>query len=615
MASQNPLLRFLGFIWSGIDGLRKVLHLVLLVVLFSTLVGAISGGVPVPPSNAALVLSPSGFLVDELEGDPFTRALAELEGNPVQQTLVRDITKALRLAADDDNVPAVVLRTDDLLGGGLTKLEDVARSMQQFRESGKKIYAYGSFFSQEGYYLAAHADEVWLHPNGGLFLTGYGVFNNYFKDALEKLKVDWNVFRVGTYKSYAEPYLRNDMSAEDREASQAWLDDLWSSYIAAVAEARDLAPEDVRRIADDLGATLASGEGSWADIMLEAGLVDALKNRNEVAAELVERFGFSDDAGERYNSVSVPTYLAGKGLADTVASSGDAVAVIVASGPVVNGEAPPGQIGGDSTAALIRRAVNDTDIKALVLRVDSGGGSVFASDVIQDELQAFKATGRPIVASMGSVAASAGYWISASADRIYASPNTITGSIGVVGMFPTFERSLASVGVYSDGVGTTALAGQFRADRALNPPARALIQRLIEDDYERFISGVARFRGIDKDAVDRIAQGRVWSGADALEIGLVDRFGGIDDAIEGAAELLETPLDSLHVVYITRELSPIASLFMELTDMATAHGLTPPARTIGPAERVWRGLRQGFGYLNRYNDPKGVYSECFCSIY
>lgn len=614
MASSNPIVRVFAFLWSGVDGLRKVLHLVLLLVIFSVLVGAIPGGVPESAKNAALMITPAGYLVDELQGDAFSRAIDELQGQAIPQTLVRDITEALERAANDDNVPAVVINTDSLYGGGLTKLEEIAKAMLSFQSSGKPIYAYGSFYSQEGYYLAAHADSVWLDPKGGIFLTGYGAFNNYFKDALDKLEIDWNVFRVGTYKSYAEPFLRNDMSEADREASSAWLGDLWGGYLAGVISARQIDAEAFLALSSKLDETLTASSSSWAELAVEKGLVDALKSRSERDAQFLALFGEGRDEVERFNGVSMEDYLTARRLLKPRPSVGDAVAVVVASGPVVDGEAPPGQIGGDSTARLIRKARLDDDVKALVLRVDSGGGSVFASDVIQDEILAFKATGRPLVASMGSVAASAGYWISASADQIFASPNTITGSIGVVGMFPTFNRTLEKLGVHTDGVGTTPLAGQFRADRALNDSARTIIQKMVEDDYDRFIGGVASYRGMEKSAVDKIAQGRVWSGADAYEIGLVDEFGDLDSALDSAAQLAGLNLGSYVVKYVRQDTSPLEAFVAEFTQMARRQGVGANSATAGRA-RVWSMLHDGLSYLGRFNDPKGVYAECFCTMY
>ncbi len=615
MAEKGPIAKMFQYLWYGVDGIRKLLHLGLLLMLFALVLSAIPSDMPVLPVEAALVINPNGVLVDELAGDAYDRAVAELQGEPIRQALVRNIVSAIDAARDDPNVPGLILELDSLSGGGITKLETIAAAVQRFSAAGKPVYAYSSFYSQPSYYIAAAADEVWMHPHGGVFMTGFGNFQNYFRSAIDKLDIDWNVFRVGKYKSYAEPFTRDSMSEESRTASLAWLDDLWGSYISGVGAARDIEPATLQGLVDGLAEQLAANNGSWAEVSVQAGLVDRLLDRPAMLQELASLFGASSDDDGSYNGVGYLDYLANRQLGVVPAASDDTVAVVVASGPVVNGEAPPGQIGGDSLAALIRAARLDDDVRALVLRVDSGGGSVFASDVIQAELQAFKATGRPFVASMGSVAASAGYWISAAADRIYASPTTITGSIGVVGMFPTFERTLGRVGVSTDGVGTGALAGQFRPDRALSDDAQAVIQQLINADYDRFIGGVAEYRGMEKAAVNEVAQGRVWSGADALELGLIDAFGEIDTAIAAAADLAGLDVDSYATRYVEQPLSPIERLLLEFSGSSGLVGLLPTApnrdgRNLARRATAW--FTSYSDILGQYNDPKGVYSLCFC---
>ena len=616
MTQRNPLVRGLRFVWNGLDFVRKFLHLIVLIVLFSALLGAFSSSVPQLPSNAALLLNPQGYLVDELEGDAVTRALDELQGTAVRQTLVRDITDALDWARDDNAVQAVVLDLDGLLGGGPTKLEAVARAIEKFKTSGKPVHAFGSFYSQQSYYIAAHADEIWLNDNGGVFFDGYGVFRNYFREAIDKLDIEWNVFRVGSHKSFAEPYLRNDMSAEDRDSSLVWLTDLWQRYLADVSAAREIDANIVDSFANNLDNVLATAGGDWASAALETGLVDRLASRPEMRAFMMEIVGEDSESDGTYNAVELQRYVRSKRILnpEDIGDSNN-IALVVASGPVVDGRAPPGQIGGDTTAELIRRARTDDSVSALVLRIDSGGGSVFASDVILAEILAFKATGRPVVASMGSVAASAGYWLAAPADRIYAMPTTITGSIGVVGMFPTFEKSLANLGVHSDGVGTTELAGQFRLDRALSERAKRIIQTFVNQDYDRFITGVAQYRGMEKAAVDAVAQGKVWSGEDAREIGLVDEFGGVDAAIAAAAELAGIEPGAWHVKPIAQELTPTQELLLQLTEATAAAGIRLPAGRPGVGSRLWASLQERFTVLDRYNDPRAVYSLCFCNLH
>ncbi|MEM7276610.1 MAG: signal peptide peptidase SppA [Pseudomonadota bacterium] len=614
MAQRGVLVRVLSFFWRGLDGVRKILHLLLLLLLLALVVGAFSPAVPQLPGNAALLVRPIGYLVEELEGDAYARAIDELQGTAIPQTLLRDVVDSLRYAAKDDNVPAVVLELDSFLGAGMSKLQTVAAAIDEVKAAGKPVYAYASYFSQSSYYLASNADHVWMNPQGGLLLTGFSSYRNYYKQALDTLAIEWNVFRVGDYKSYAEPYLRNDMSDEDRSSTERWLGSLWSAYVADVAEARSIPESGIEAFANELGNELAVNDVSWGELAVSTGLVDRLVNKPEFREALIAEFGASDDDEAQFKSVPMRAYLAGQRLLETQIPDEAVVAVVIASGPVVNGEAAPGQIGGDSTAALIREARLDPNVKALVLRVDSGGGSVFAADVIQAELQAFKASGKPFVASMSSVAASAGYWISAGADKIFASPTTITGSIGVVGMFPTFQNTLAKIGVHTDGVGTTDLSGQLRPDRAMNEPARKIFQQLIDKDYDRFISGVAEYRGLAKERVDAIAQGRVWSGADALDLQLIDAFGGLDDAISQAAQLADLG-EVYRVDYQEQTLTPFEQMVLDLTAGGAHFGLNKRSdQSSSGAKRLLQQLEATLNDVARFNDPRGVYSECFCNI-
>lgn len=615
MAEGNKLFRILGFIWHGFDGIRKFLHLLVLLVIFGAVIGVVSSSVPELSSKAALVIDPEGFLVDELEGDPMSRALAEIQGNPVQQTLVRDITEALDWAADDERIHAAVLDLDALLGGGPTKLRAVARAVERFKGSGKPVYALGSSFSQQGYYIAAHADEIWLNDDGGVLLNGYGLYKNYYKGAIDKLAIDWNIFRVGTHKAFAEPFLRNDMSDEDRSSSELWLNDLWDQYRSDIATARGIDTAVLDELVNNLDRKLSESDDSLAEIALNANLVDKLSSRPDMNSELIELVGESRSHKGRFSEIRLDDYVASQKLMNPENVSGSAnIAVVVAAGPVVDGSAPPGQIGGDSTADLIRTARTDDTVKALVLRVDTGGGSVSATHVIAEELAAFKATGRPIVASMGSVAASAGYWISATADKIYAQPTTITGSIGVVGMFPTFQNSLNKLGISTDGVGTTELAGQFRADRALSDQARTIIQQLVNRTYDSFITGVAEHRGMEKSAINEIAQGKVWSGEDAREIGLVDEFGDIDAAIAAASDLASIGDTDYGVKYIRQELTPTQQLFLQFAGAAARLGIWSGHGTNSPMQRILANVADQLRDLSRFNDPRGVYSHCLCAL-
>ena len=615
MSSGNFFIRFFSAIWRGINGLRKVLHLVLLLFIFMLVFGVMSGEAPpILPHKAALVVQPVGALVEQMTGDPYERAIAELMGNAQPQTLVKDVVDALEAAKNDGKIAAVHLELSALTSAGIDKLERIASAIQSFRESGKPVIASADFYSQQGYYLAAHADEVYLNPEGIVFLQGYSAFRTYYKDALDLLRIDWNVFRVGNYKSFAEPYTRMDMSPEDRESRQRLVDHLWSSYQEHVVAARGLAEDAIDDYARNLVAHTEAAGGDLAIVARDRGLVDELLGRTELRDVMIGHVGPDADDDTRYSAVGMSEYLSQLALRRASKENADNVAVIVAAGSILDGSQPPGSIGGDSTAALLEKALEDESIRAVVLRVDSGGGSAFASEVIAEEVRKLQAAGKPVVASMGSVAASGGYWISMDADKIYASPTTITGSIGIVGMFPTFQRSMAAVGVAADGVGTTPWSGQLRPDREMNDDARQLFQIVINDGYRDFINGVAAGRDLDVDYVDKIGQGQVWSGEEAIANGLVDELGGLDAAIAGAAEL--AGLEHYGQKLIETEMSPTEQLLLDLLTTFARVGLDPAvfATSPTPIEQFANRFHALVAQVAQFNDPKGVYSYCFCEI-
>ncbi|HEY4973884.1 MAG TPA: signal peptide peptidase SppA, partial [Steroidobacteraceae bacterium] len=428
----------------------------------------------------------------------------------------------------------LVIDTDDMGSAGQAKLEELARAIAAFRHSGKKVIARGTYFLQSQYYLAAQADEVYLDPFGFVLLDGYDRYRMFFKDALDKLSVDMHLFRAGKFKSAAEPFIRHDMSPEDREESDAYLQALWRGYRSAVSSARNLKAEAVAQYANSYVSAVAAAGGDTAKVAKDSGLVTGLKTQQEVEDQLIDLAG-SDSAGKSYRQVSVADYLRATHAEDKQRGKGAAIGVIVASGEILDGKQSPGTVGGESTAQLLREARQDDEIRAVVLRIDSPGGSVLASEQIYREVLALKKDGKPVVVSMGDVAASGGYYIAAAADQIIASPNTITGSIGVFAQIPTFSRSLAKLGINVDGIGTTPLSGATRLDRSLSPDAARLVQITVDHAYEEFLARVAKGRGKTREAIDAIAQGRVWSGMDARQQGLVDRLGGYDDAVTEAA--------------------------------------------------------------------------------
>lgn len=616
MTSKNLFIRMFSAIWSGADGLRKVLHLLLLVFVFLMFFGALSDAPPLLPDKAALVVKPYGFLVEQIDGDPFDRALAELVGDGKPQTLVRDIVDALNYAKDDDRIELVYLELSSMLGAGLSKLQYVAAAIEDFKTSGKPVIASADFLSQQGYYLAAHADEVYLHPDGVVFLRGYGRFRNYYKDAIDLLRIDWNVFRVGTHKSFVEPYTRMDMSDEDRESTVQLIDQLWSLYQLDVETARDLDDGKIAEFSNNFLEKVAASGGDIATAARDDALVDELLTRTEIRDLLIGYVGEDEQNPDSYNAANMYDYLAQMRILSGSKVKSRNVAVIVAAGDILFGSQPPGTIGSDSTAELLRRARNDDSVKAVVLRVDSPGGSSFASEIIADEIIALQDAGKPVVASMGSVAASGGYMIAMRADRVFASPSTITGSIGIFGMFPTYQRTLNTIGIATDGVGTTPWSGALRPDRAMSEQAKQLFQLVIDDVYHDFISDVAESREMELDAVDAIGQGQVWTGMDALNNGLIDELGALDDAIRTAADLGGLGADGYGIKYIEQELSPSEQIIVDLLGAALTMGvdLSRWTKRVTLVDKIAQDVVEKTGPLLRFNDPKGVYSHCLCDI-
>jgi len=613
---KNLFVRVLSGIWSGVDGFRKILHLLLLLFVFAIFVSALSGSVPQLPHRAALFIQPVGAIVEEMEGDPFDRAIAELLDEAQPQTVLQDIIDALEYASDDDRIEAVHIELSAMGPAGLPKLQRIARAIEAFRESGKPVIASADFMTQQAYFIAAHADEVYLNPEGGILLQGYGRFRTYFADAIEKLKLDWNIFKVGTYKSAVEPFERMDMSDADREATVNLIEQLWGTYLEEVAAAREIDVAELEEYTDAFVDVVAAADGDLALAAQEGQLVDELLTRTQLRELLIGYVGAEDDSDVNYSAIGMHEYLAHVDLLNGETVAEENVGIIIASGTIQGGAQPPGTIGADSTAELLRRARDDESVKAVVLRVDSPGGSAFASDVIANEIAALQDAGKPVVASMSSVAASGGYWISVGADRVFASPTTITGSIGIFGMFPTYQRTAAYLGLANDGIGSTPLSGQLRPDRAMTDETRRLFQLVIEEGYDDFIGRVATYRGMEKSEVDAVGQGRVWTGADALERGLVDELGGLEEAIAFAAELVDLAEDDYGRKWIRTELSPTEQMIVDMLGTAKSFGLQLDflQKRPGSLQRIAGKLEEALAPLTRFDDPKGVYAHCLCTF-
>ncbi len=618
MAKPNIFVRFFRFLWRVLGVLRALVQVLILLLIVGLILVAFQGTVVEVPDTAALVIAPSGQLVDELSDDPFVRAISESQGVPPGETLARDVTDALQAAADDDRIRAVVLSLGRLEGGGLTKLRDIADAVEAFRESGKPVVAMGDAYTQVQYYLAAHADTVFMHEFGAVYLDGFGYFRAYFREALEKLRIDMNVFRVGEFKSFVEPFTRDDMSAEDREAARRWLESLWAVYRSDVAQARGLEAEALNAYANELADRVEAADGDLARVAVEAGLVNELSGRLDFERYMVDLVGKGDNGDPGFSAIGHADYLRAIRLGRAARQEAN-VGVIVASGQIMDGEAPPGTVGGDTLAERVRIAAEDDTVDAVVLRVDSPGGSMLASEVVFEALNGLKDTGKPLVASMSSVAASGGYYIAMPADEIWADAATITGSIGVGALLPTFQRSLAELGVRTDGFGTTRLSGQAEPVRDLGPDARRIVQSSVEEAYRQFIERVAASREMSVERADSLARGRVWIGGDALELGLVDNLGNLDGAIAVAAERAGLKRDEYGVRYIQEEtgfrerfamgMVSVGNRVLEWAGVSRV-GLPGGGGLATLVEQIDTELRS----LARFNDPRNLYFHCFCEL-
>jgi protease-4 len=621
MSGSNPIVRVFGFIWRLIEqlikGIRVLVFLFIVVLVLSALSGLSGGGITVPDSGA-MIIAPTGFLVEQAEGDPLDRALLAMEDGETQ-TIVREVIKSLEFAADDDRIQAVVLLPGYLQGGGLSKQQAIAAALDKYRASGKRVIAMSDSYDQSQYYLAAHADEIYMHDFGFVLIEGFGYFKTYFADALENLQIDVNVFRVGEYKSFVEPYLRNDMSEEDKEASERWLQGLWSIWERDVAAARGIEPDALDHYINDVVLVLKESGGDAGKAAVDAGLVDGLMSHQDFRKYMIDYVGVSADEPDTFEQIDYRNYLVAVEMENgkDEAESASTVAVIVASGEIVDGEASPGTIGSATLTRLIRQVTNDDSVAAVVLRVDSPGGSMFASEVVLDQLQELKASGRPLVASMGSVAASGGYYISMEADEIWAAETTISGSIGVGAMFPTFQRSLNKLGVTVDGFGTTRLTGQLSAVRPLGDDARELLDVSVRSAYDVFITKVAAARDIDVQRVDEIAQGRVWIGEDAYQIGLVDELGGVTAAVASAARLAGLAEGEYKTIYVERELTVAEKVLLSyarLLGMLFATSDNPTGGVASVLQRLVGSIESELALLQTWNDPRGIYYHCMCEV-
>ena len=578
-----------AFLTSARNFTLNALFLLFLVIALFAVLDAFES--PPVPAGGALLINPEGAMVEESRAfDPFSGFLG---GDELMEADIHEIVRALDHAAEDDRIKMVVLKLDDLASASAAHAELLGAALSRIRGAGKQVVSVADNYSQSQYAIASHADGVYMNPEGAVLLFGYGAYPPYFKGLFDNLKLDVHVFRVGEYKSAVEPFIRDDMSDPAREANQALVDGLWATYRQAVLDNRQLDAEPFDRYTNAFDQALAQANGDTARAALESGLVDELMSADQMRANIAATVGWDGDGN--INGIGYRRYL--RALGPSTEQSGN-IGLVFLRGVI--------QMGDDRDAAaaenlveLIRKARKDDSVKALVVRVDSPGGSAFASELIRQELELVQLAEKPVVVSMGSVAASGGYWVSATADRILAQPTTITGSIGIFALLVGMERAMSEIGVTSDGVGSTPYSGGFNPLRPLGEPMRRVMQASIDHGYDQFINLVARGRDMTPEAVDAVAEGRVWLGSRALELGLIDGLGDLSDAVAEAAKLAN--LDDYSTKRFSTPLSPRDVLIQQLMDVA---GISP---TPVPLADV---LSEANMLLKSFNDPRHTYAIC-----
>ncbi|SHF83592.1 signal peptide peptidase SppA [Vibrio gazogenes] len=564
---------------------------------------------------SALVLNLSGPIREQATYVQSVDSIAtSLLGDSLpKENILFDIVDTIRHAKDDEQISGLVLSLGEMSETNLTKLRYIAKAINEFKASGKPVFAVGNMYTQSQYYLASYADKILMSPDGLVMLKGYSAYGLYYKKLLDKLDVTTHIFRVGTYKSAVEPFMRNDMSDAAKASNKRWLQQLWDAYLTDVAANRNITPEKLRLSMDDFLTQLKRVHGDIAKLSLDLGLVDELISRPQMRAELTDTFG--SDGQDGYRSIGYYDYLNAidSQLKPTLTAKNE-IAVIVASGTIMDGNQPRGEaIGSENMSVLLREARNDPHIKAVVLRVDSPGGSASASEVIRSEIDALKASGKPVVVSMSSLAASGGYWLSTSADQIVAQPTTLTGSIGIFSVLTTFEHSLDRIGVSTDGVGTTPFSGQG-ITTGLSDGTKQALQLTIEHGYQRFISLVAEHRHLSLQDVDKVAQGHVWTGQDALKFGLVDKMGDFDDAVALAAKLAK--VDDYQLDWLEEPISTMQKLLIGLfSEARVSLGLDVTTLLPESLRSTTEKMLSDATLLNQLNDPKGQYAFCLnCEV-
>ncbi|EPD5572302.1 signal peptide peptidase SppA [Vibrio parahaemolyticus] len=615
---MKKLFKFIGLIFKGIWKSITFIRLALANLIFLLMIAVFyfaftytGEGRPVIEKESALVMNLSGPIVEQRRYvNPMDSVAGSLLGNEMpKENVLFDIVDTIRYAKDDAKVSGLVLALRDLPETNLTKLRYIAKALNEFKASGKPVYAVGDFYNQSQYYLASYADKVYMAPDGGVLIKGYSAYSMYYKTLLEKLDVSTHVFRVGTYKSAIEPFIRDDMSDAAKESATRWVTQLWSAFVDDVTTNRNINAKVLNPTMKELLAEMKSVDGDLAQLAVKMGLVDELATRQDIRTLFAKEFG--SDGKDSYNAISYYDYLATIRPDYTLANHD--IAVVVASGAIMDGQQPRGTVGGDTVASLLRQARNDEKVKAVVLRVDSPGGSAFASEVIRNEVEALKKAGKPVVVSMSSLAASGGYWISMSADKIVAQPTTLTGSIGIFSVITTFEKGFSKLGINTDGVGTSPFSGDG-ITTGLSEGASQAFQLGIEHGYKRFISLVGSNRDMTVEEVGKVAQGRVWTGQDALSFGLVDQMGDFDDAVELAAKLAN--VTDYGIYWVEEPLSPTELFLQEfMNQVKVSLGVDATSLLPKSLQPVAQQFEQDASLLQSFNDPKGQYAFCLnCQV-
>ncbi|MEG7346040.1 signal peptide peptidase SppA [Serratia marcescens] len=596
--------------WRLLNFIRELILNLFLVLLILVGVGIYlsfqSSSTTTAPARGALLVDLSGVVVDQPSVNnrvrQWGRELLGASSSRLQENSLFDVVDSIRKAKDDKNITGMVLQLNDFVGADQPSLRYIGKALREFRDSGKPFFAIGDSYNQTQYFLASYANKVYLSPQGAVDLHGFATNNLYYKSLLDMLKVTTNIFRVGTYKSAVEPLIRDDMSPAAREADSRWIGGLWQNYLETVAANRQLTPQQLFPGAAGVLSGLQAAGGDTARYALDNKLVDELASRTAIENQLVKTFGWDKQAND-FNAISIYDYQP-----KPDANQGGKIAVVFANGAIMDGPQTPGNVGGDTTAAELRQARLDPAIKAVVFRVNSPGGSVSASEVIRSELAAVRAAGKPVVVSMGGMAASGGYWVSTPADYIIASPSTLTGSIGIFGIINTYEKTLDTLGVHTDGVATSPLA-DIAVTKALPQEFSQMMQLNIENGYKNFLDLVAKSRKMTPQQVDQIAQGHVWLGSDAKANGLVDQLGDFDDAVKKAAELAKLQQWQLNWFVDTPSLSD-----MVLSQFGVSvHAMLPAAIQAmlpAPLASVANAVKEQPGLFNNLNDPQNRYAIC-----